>query len=119
MISSNKANLNHPLSQLCNHSSASIANTFLGIDIAKNHNWGTNFELELGQRKSRAIDGVKILHRIHQLSLLCISIIVGNCINAVKGELLSRKLIENLMINIINICVAAGENCTIGEVLIR
>ena len=34
-----------------------------------------------------------------------------------EGDLFSRKAIENILIDFINITVAAGENSTTGEVL--
>src|ERR1700724_288578 len=117
MVSSNKADLDDVTANLSDDASASIANTFSSIDVAKNHDRTTQLELELGQRKTGAVDRVEILGRIHQLSLARVWVVVEKTVSTIEGGLFSRKAIENELVDFVNITVAAGENGATGEVL--
>src|ERR1700724_210128 len=117
IVSSNKADLDDVTTNLSDDASASIANTFSSIDIAKNHDRTTQLELELGQRKPGAVDRVEILDRIHQLSLARVWVVVEQRVGTVECGLFSRKAVENVLVDFVDIAVAAGENGTTGEVL--
>src|ERR1700724_93297 len=117
MASSNKVDLDDMTTKLSDDASASIANTFSSIDVAKNHDRTTQLELELGQRETGAVDRVEILNRIHQLSLARVWVVVEQRIGTVGCGLFSWKAVENVLVDFVDITVAAGENGTTGEVL--
>jgi hypothetical protein len=89
----------------------------LRIHIPQDHDRGTDLELKLGEWNSRNVDGVKILHRVHIL-FTPVRALFHHRIRALKNNLFSRDLAEDLMVDIIHIIIACREYCAISEVLI-
>jgi len=64
-----------------------------------------------------AVDGVEVLNWIHQFFLCNVRIVVEKDVSTVEGDLFSRKVIENCLVDFIYITVVARENGMTGEVL--
>src|SRR5271168_1441901 len=116
MISGQQSNLQNTVAHSCHNSSSSITNSFCCIQIPQHHHWTSNLQLELCKWQSRAVDSVKIFHRIHQFSTFTIAF---DRVCTHKNFLFSRKLIQHLLIDLINISVSTCEDSAVCKVFIR
>src|SRR5271155_405851 len=119
MISSQQLNLQNTVAHSRHNSSSSITNSFCCIQIPQHHHWTSHLQLELCKWQSRAVDSVKIFHRIHQFSRPIPSTIASDRVCTHENLLFSWELIQHFLIDLINISVSTCEDSAVCKVFIR
>src|ERR1700678_4609886 len=100
MISGQQSNLQNTVAHSCHNSSSPITNSFCRVQIPQHHHWTSNLQLELCKWQSRAVDSVKIFHRIHQVSRPIPFTIASDRVCTHENLLFSRESIQHLLIDL-------------------